>query len=552
MGFKKEEDARSNSKRIWWIPTFTFVAFALIFILLRSKDLFTVDGAFRCFDVYRQRSIFFDTNNHLLYPVDVFAWTHLASALGFDIREPLEYFATVEVMNCLAGAGCLAIFCFLLYVVTSSWWCALSGTIAYSLCKAFIAQATSANQPMLGVFWSFLALLFAVLFLKYRRLWLVCVSGLLFALAMATYQSTILLAFVAVLLISFGGLRHTEQIRLDRYLCIRLGTFVFSGFGATIAIFGLAYWHMGVSGLAAMVHRFFYHEEARVYLRMSVGKFLNVPVGMLRNIFPVLPSYNGIRGLMERRDLAGWFFLLLLGLFSGLLLLCVFHVFGKWNRLKLSERIGVLSATVGFVFTMIPVVAYDPEYDKLWIEPLACLIVFLVVALRVIAQNSDASRLFSKVVLTFLLAGLASNLLWVARAHVWQPYEMDEAQRLATMIGEKDLLVGDWDNISVIYSSLWGNEDQFFSFTTTAVRVGAETGSRLQTMISKANLRGGRVYFLGILDQPKATWDSYLGSRCGVPYSNLEVYREHSDLRANFKTRSGEIALREFDLANLN
>ena len=516
MGFKKEEDARNNSKRIWWIPALTFVAFALIFILLRSKDLFTVDGAFRCFDVYHQRSIFFDTNNHLLYPVDVFAWTHVASAFGFDIREPLEYFAAVEVMNCLAGAGCLAIFCFLLYVVTSSWWCALSGTIAYSLCKAFIAQATSANQPMLGVFWSFLAVLFVVLCLKFKRLWPVCVSGILFALAMATYQSTILLASIAVPLIFFSGSSDTCQFLVDRHRLLRLGIFVFSGFSATIVIFAIAYTHMGVGGPIAMVRHFFFHEEAQVYLGMSAGKLLNVPIGMLRNMFPILPSYNGIRGLKESGGLAAWAFLWLMGLLGGLLLFCALRVLAKWNHLKPSERICLLSTTVGFVFTMIPVVVYDPGYDKLWIQPLACLIVFLVVALYAIAQDSDASLLFSKIVLTVLVVGLSSNLVWVGRAHLWQPYEINEAQRLATMIGKKDLLVGDWDHISVIYSSLWGNDDQFFSFPTTAVRSWCRSvGLACEGSVSKANLGGGRVYFLGILDQPKPTLGSYLGTRCG-------------------------------------
>lgn len=547
LDFKGEVHTKRNSMRSW-IPALVFVVFAVFFILLRSKDFFTVDGAFHCFDVYHERHIFFDINNHLLYPVDVFAWTHLASAFGFDVRDPLAYFSTVEVMNCLAAAGCLAIFYSLLYLLTSSWRCALGGTIAYSLCKAFIAQATNANQPMLGIFWSFLAMLFAVLSFKSKRLWPVCVSGLLFALAMATYQSTILLAFVAVLLISLGGSSDSVRIRFDWHQCMRLSTFVVSGFAATIAIFAVAYRYIGVRGPIAMSQRFFFHEEARVYLGMSAGKLLNIPVGMLLNIFPVLPSYNGIRGLMERSHLVLLAFLLLLCLFGGLLSLCLFRVLKKWDHLKPVVRIGFLAASVGFAFTMIPVAVYDPSYDKLWIQPLACLTIFLVVGLRAIAEDSRASLLFAKIVSIVILAGLSANLVWVMRAHIWQPYEINEAQHLATMIGKNDLLVGDWDQISVLYGSLWANDDQFFSFSTMAEKTGADAGPLLQGMISETSRRGGRVYFLGILDQPKATWDSYLGSRCGVPYSTLDVYREHSSVRATFKTRIGEIPLREFYL----
>lgn len=535
-----------------WIPALVFVGFATLFVLLRSKDFFTVDGSFHCLEVYHRQHIFFDINNHLLYPVDVFAWTHLVGEIGFASGTPLEYFSTVEVMNCLAGAGALAILCLLLYLATSSWFQALGGTIGYGLCKAFIAQATNANQPMLGVFWSFLALLFALLSVKRRSLWPICVSGVLFALALATYQSTLFLAFVTVILISSDGLCGSENVRFTPHQFIRLGFFVCSGFAAAIAIFGWAYRRMGMTGLAAMVRHFFWHEEGRVYLKMNIGKLLNVPIGMLRNIFPLMQSYNGIRGLLARGDFASSAFIAVVGIFCGFLLFSAIRVSKKWAHIQPHARIGLVSATVGFAFTMVPVVIYDPQYDKLWIQPLACLTVFLVLALPVIAQNSLASFLLSRTALVLILVAVASNLVWVVRAHSREPYEMDQAQRLSTMIDKQDLLVGDWDHISVLYGSLWANDGQFFSFPTEAQRDGIAAESHLRALISQASQRNGHVYFLGILDEPKTTWDSFLGSRCGVPYSALDVYREHSSIHTTFKTRFGEIPLREFDVRSFN
>ncbi|HXJ17484.1 MAG TPA: hypothetical protein VNM68_09840, partial [Candidatus Polarisedimenticolia bacterium] len=482
-----------------WIPALVFVVFAAFFLLLRSNDFFTVDGGFRCFVVYRHRHIAFDINNHLLYLADVLAWTRIAGGLGFHLAAPLEYFSTVEVMNCLAGAACLAIVCSLLHVVTASWLQAFGGTMGYGLSKAFIAQATNANQPMLGVFWSFFALLFAVLSLRRKSLWPICASGLLFALAMATYQSTILLAFAAVILLIVDGTSDVRKVRLYAHRLMRVGAFVSSGVIATVVIFGSAYRQMGISGPGAMVRHFFWHEEARVYLKMSVGKLLNVPIGMVRSIFPLLPSYNGIRGLLARRDFASWTFIAIVCVFCAFLLFCAVLVSRRWAHLRPCTRLGILTATVGFLFTMLPVVVYDPQYDKLWIQPLACLTVLVVIALHVIAQKSRAYLYFSRTISILLLIGVASNLGWVARAHSRAPYEIEEAQRLSRMIQRQDLLVGDWDHISVLYGSLWADEGRFFSFPTEAQKDGIEAASHLRDLVSETSRRKGRIYFLGIL-----------------------------------------------------
>jgi hypothetical protein len=538
-------DGNARLHRVF-IPVLTLFAFASVFVALRSNDFFTVDGAFRCFDVYRLHRFMFDINNHLLYLFDVSAWTQFTRWLGFRYETPLQFFSDVEIMNCLAGAGCLAIFCFLLFLATSSWPHALVGTLGYGFCRAFIAQATNANQPMLGIFWSFAALYFAVLSLKRISCWLACVSGFLFALAMATYQSTILLAFIVVVLMFTGRSGNLGRFVFNRHRFLKFCAFVFSGIITSVVIFAGAYHYMGVGGPGAMVRRFFWHQEARVYLRMSIGKVANIPIGMLRNTFPILPSYNGLHGLMARKDLASLASLILVAVFSGFLLFCGVRLWQGRARLNHSEKIGILSAAVGFTFTMLPVVLYDPMYDKLWIQPLACLAVFLVISLRVISRGSKLSFLISRTVSVLIIAGLASNLGWVMRAHVSKPYQLAEAQRLSGMLEKGDLLVGDWDEISDIYSSLLADEDHYFSFPTEAVISGVEAVSRLSDVISKTRERGGHVYFLSILDQQEDTWNSYLGTRCGVPYDALRIYREKSKVRGVFQTKSGDTVLREF------
>ena len=534
--------------RALWFPVLIFFVFAVVFVMLRSKDFFTVDGAFRCFDVYRRSYLYFDVNNHLLFTTNVFVWTRFLSALGIDLHAPLQYFRAVEVMNCLAGAGCLAILCSLFYEITSSWFWTLVGTLAYALCKAFIAQATSSNQPMVGVFWSFLALWLAVQFLKHKSLWLICMSGVIFALALATYQSTILLAFVVVLLLFLCRTEGTGDSYFDRSQILGLGSFVFSGFAVSAVIFGWAYSHMGFRGVGAMVRHFFWHEESHAYLGISISKILNVPIGMLRSIFPILPVYNGIRGLRETGAITIVVFLLLAISVAGLSL--SYGVLAwRWRiDLTRSERIGLISAVVGFLFTLIPVFVYDPQYDKLWIQPLACFVMFWIVSLRALGRHPGTFVTLSKTISVFLLFGVSLNLVWVVKAHVREPFELNEAERASRMIGSQDLLIGDWDQISVLCGSLWLDDNQFFSFTTAAETGGAEAVRRLQELVSETAQRGGRVYFLSILDVSRPTWDSFIGDRWGVPYSSLNLYRERSSVRATFKTRLGSVKLRELDV----
>src|ERR1700751_5854970 len=142
--------------------TAVFIGFAGFYVLLRSKNILAVDGAHRCLEVFRRQGAFFHGNNHMLYPVDVLVWTRLVAALGLRPTGPIQFFSNVELMNCVAGAACLAIFYSLVSFAVSPGWLALGVTVGYGFSKAFLEQATNAGEPLVGVFWSFLAMLCAV------------------------------------------------------------------------------------------------------------------------------------------------------------------------------------------------------------------------------------------------------------------------------------------------------------------------------------------------------------------------------------------------------
>jgi hypothetical protein len=531
-----------------------FVSFFCFYALLRSNNILAVDGAHRSLEVYRHQSIHFHANNHMLYPVNVLAWSRCAAAFGFRSNGPLQFYSTTELMNCFAGAACLAILYLLMSSAISPWRLALWATAGYGFSQAFIEQATNANEPLVGVLWSFLAMLFAALSFKVKSNWPIVVSGLLFSLAMATYQSTLLLAPAAIVLMWQAGSQEHKYSLFNLRLYFRIGLFALSGFIGCMLIYGWAYRVEGVTNPAEMVKRFFVPQMGvQVTFGASFGKLMNVPVGLVRNVFPVLENYFGIRHVLAGPKLSLASFLLLLVLFCGFLAFCFAQLFTRWNSLSPSARTGAIAAAVGLVFTGIPLIVWEPNYDKLWLQPLACLAYLLAVALNAICEEETrASFLLPKVAALVLLAVVISNSVRAVNGHRHGTAGLQEAQQLAQNLGKEDFVVGDWDNMAILYGDIWSPEGQYLDFPWETILYGRSATAHLRDAVLKTREKGGRVYFLGVVDESKQEWDAYIGSKCGVPFSDLDFYRRSSHVVTKFRINGAEISLSQLDAAGLN
>jgi hypothetical protein len=534
------------------LTVLVLVAFLCLFALLRTRNIFEVDGASRCLEVFRRQTLFFHGNNHMLYPVNVLVWNRLVGALGFRPNGAEEFFAITQWMNCLAGAGCLAIIFYLMYLLTSSVRIAFGVALAYGLSRAFLLHATNAAEPLAGVFWSLLAMCFAALSLKRKSNWPIILSALLFSLAMATYQSTIFLAPAALVLIWQGRPSPEGRRVLSVARIAAVCEFTLAGIAACAAIFGWAYWRQGFRHPAEIVGHFLTHDDASVYLGVSVGKIVTVPIGMVRNIFPLVPNFVGLRELLTGPKLSPILLLLVSGILCAFLAFCARRLSVKWNDLSTEVRVGVVAATVGFAFTIIPLIIWDPSYDKLWLQPLACLAFFIGIALKPISMDVRYGFLISRAFSVLFLAGVSLNLVWAVRDHETKLPDLEETQRLAGLIQKQDLVVGGWDSISTLYGYGWADDGQLISFPTEAVLHGYGSVANLRDAIGEAEKRGGRVYFLSILDVPQKSWDSFLGSRCGVPYSVMDSYRAHSRIRATFHEQSSQVVLQQLELTDSN
>ncbi len=226
-------------------------------------------------------------------------------------------------------------------------------TIGCGLSRSFIGQATGANEPMVAVFWSFLAVLFAALTLKVKSLLPAMASGLLFSVAMATYQSMVLLAP--------AGLFLTCQTQSRRWP--RIGAFVLSGFAGCVSIYAWAYWHLGIRTIPAMIRHFFVHDEGRAFISLTVGKVLTVPIGMVSSVFPVLHyvDFRGLRGLLAAHSRSAISFIVLPVVLCAFLAFGVVHVYKRWEHVRPCARIGLLAATLGFAFVTRPTDSGRPE-----------------------------------------------------------------------------------------------------------------------------------------------------------------------------------------------
>jgi hypothetical protein len=273
---------------------------------------------------------------------------------------------------------------------------------------------------------------------------------------------------------------------------------------------------------------------------------------MIRNILPVLDTYTGIRNLIAEPTLRLASFLLL---FLPFCLLFFFSFAQLWKLRKAlspSARTCILAAGVGFVFTTIPLLMYDPHYDKLWLQPLACLAFLLFITLHVIGQETRSHFLVIKVTAMFLLVGVLSNSVWAIRGHFDPTPGMEQAREMAERLNPQDFVVGSWDDLSVLYSDLWAYPNRYMDLFMEAGSYGPGATTHLRAAALQTKENGGRFYFIGVLDVSRNVWDSYLGSRCGLAFTDFDAYRAHSRAVARYRLGSSEILLFEFDLSHLD
>lgn len=508
-----------------------FIITVPVFLFLRTSDYLAVDGALRALQVYQLGRPFLHGNNHLLHPFNVYLWSVLLRALEIHPSSPFGFLAVAQAMNAIAAASFLTILYGLCYKLTNRTVVASLVTIGYGLSRAFLAHATNSAEPIVGLLWSAVSIALTVYGIARSKDWAGIAGGLVLALAMATYQSMVVVAVPIVFLIWKwpGGQIEDRKLRARLFSELRFVTAFFLGI---LTIYATAYYLSGTRTPAGMASRFLFIPASGVYAGITPVKTVAVLAGLAYALFPCLPrECSGFRCLSEGQyrswiPVAG-----LAVIFAGLLLMAMVGLAKSvWSVLAAMEKVVITCCALGVISTAVPLMFWMPTYDKLWLQPLAFLVfgtgILLNVAWRVGTRIPIVGRRARWGYALVILVGLP-NLGRALYLSVGPTPHLAQAQEVAAIVKPTDLLVGDWNEIFLLYQAFWGPRANSFNLETEADGSGSSSGTlaRLSDMIARRREAGGNVYFLELLDLSEGDWKRLIGGKRGIPYDQFDGYR---------------------------
>jgi hypothetical protein len=513
-------------------------------ILLVSNQYTAVDRAMRCLAVYWHRGPYLGSNNHLLYPVSIWLWSWLAGEAGVSAHSAAAFLHLAQALNAICAGGSVAAVYVLVRRFTADWKSPLLAALVYALSWTLLVHATSASEPMLGLFASLIALLLTIAGLDGGRLAPLFASGISLAFGLANYESMFLIAPLAYFLCLGWPLRsHTSDRehwlfqRVLRLLANLLGTVV-----GIVVIYGVAYYSNGITTAPGMLVAFFsLGGQPEVYSGFGASKLANLPVGLAGNVVGILPrDYRGMRWLVRTHNIvSGAAAVGICSLIAGALIILVRSATGLWG-----SRRAILAAMVcgaGLLFSLFPLLYWDPMYSKLWLQPLA----LLAVSGGVLAGqvNRDAGRCCAGLAMLLIVLESAVNLPQVVSAHVRPTRCLDDASIANDLIRPSDKVVTDFDSVSSLWMGLYDRDpSRTLLFPAKPASVSLATLSRWTRQCERS---GCRIVFVALLDQPPEVWEAFLGDRLKVHHDALRRYRDSSRNIHTLSCESGSLRVYE-------
>lgn len=513
-----------------------FAVALLVFALLRSSDYMMVDGAVRSIEVMRHPALFFHGNNHLLYPAYILGWTRLLGAVGFDVTGSVDYIRSAQLLNALAAAVTVTALCWLIRRAGASWALAVLGAAAFALSRAMLLHATNGAEPAVGLMWSALAAVLVVQSVDRRSALLAAAGGAALALAMASYQSMVLIGpglLLYLWLATPRGARATSIASL-------LGAAAL----ATAIVYGWAYAHEGITTPGAMLGRFFRLDGApSVYGGLRITKLPSLALGLAYGLVPVLPpTWLGWRALLAGEMGALDVVRVLLGVAIGVV--CAGWLAWKaWRQGRAASqgaRAAWIAGAVAMLACLVPSSLWDTLYEKLWLQPIA---LGVLGACAVLAIPGAVGRRTRLAVAVLVAAGAAVNLAASVRARVAPHTCRQEAEAVARVLRPADLLVHEWDPVSFDFHVFVAGERVMFDLVSEARDRGAGAAQTLDYAKRATWERGGLVFYLGVFDLSRERWDAFLGGRAGLPYDALAGSRARAKLVDTFNCRGARVTL---------
>jgi hypothetical protein len=526
----------------WKTTAGLFSFFLTLYTVFRTNQYTAVDGALRCLSVFWNRHLFFDENNHLLYPVWVLLWTGLVERIGLSLSNAFEFIRMTQAFNALMAAAAIALLYSILEALTT-YRIAVLCSLVFGFSAAVVRHATNSAEPMPGLFFCLLGIRLLISGLGRDRWAHLLIGGLCFAVAMASYQAMGTIAGVGAFMCIWSATVTHKPNEAFRAGALGLTWIALGGLLGVIAIYGFAYSYQQVPP-HEMVGHFLSLTEAHVYGGLSISRILNVPMGFIRNSLGGLPGdYAGIRSSLLQHPMRSiWIPFVMLEL--AMLSLTVALVAKALLRIgRGSTRI--LGAVAGGACLLIafPLIYWDPLYDKLWLLPLAVAAAMAAISLRPDVLPPGRRQLLGALILCLLIAQLGINVPTMVESHADATPHLSDAEDLSKRVGTGDWVVLDFDDVSALWFAFWGHDKNVLLLPASTITQAKEwlSSSKQECANGKA-----RIFFVGVLDQDRKTWDAFLGERVGIPYSLFDEYRTHARVLTRYPFEKSVVTLREY------
>jgi hypothetical protein len=154
----------------------------------------------------------------------------------------------------------------------------------------------------------------------------------------------------------------------------------------------------------------------------------------------------------------------------------------------------------------------------MWLQPL------MLIMFGALFAWKNASRATKYSIVLVVILTCVPNLLW---GYLRNPVDYKYVQPALETVKEikpNDIIVTDWNPITIMAMSL-GVSNETFPIITYAHNDPKGVTEKLIQLLEKSENNKARLIFFGILDQPRETWDPFLGKRCGLPYEDLNSFR---------------------------
>lgn len=494
-----------------WAPWLAASVFFVFFLAFGTQYYDSVDGALRCLGVFFHGDRFHG-NNHMLYPFWVGAWANANALLGNRADNALQYVRHTQWMNSFAMAAVIG---FLFYLIQSvaNVRAAILGALFFGLSGAVTLEATTSNEPVAGLFFAGLALAVLAFGLRNSNIIATLLAGFFMTVALASYEAMGTVVGPAILMCIYWP----AELPIKRVLVIRRLAITAAGCVlGWLVIYGWAYSSQGVP-IAKMPARFLSMGGAPdVYTGADLipGKVANAAFGLLRWSFAAIPDdYAGIRWLLHHPDrvLLLAIVILAFALFAIIALLTI----QAWRSMAPPGKAPLLALVAGIlIFVTAPVWYWGPLNPKMWLLPLGCIAFAVSVgwARGVLAPRRH--QLLTACLLLCVAAEVARNVPPLIHDHSEPSPDFARAAAVARVIRPDDRVMIDFDGVSTTWQAFWGENVNTLLLPASTTASASEWLERAKAAASQEQ---GRLLFLEILGEDKATWDRFLGARVRIP-----------------------------------